>query len=61
MLVLSRKESEVINIGDDIKLKVTRIRGGRVMIGVDAPKEFRILRGELKEHKAAKGETHGDE
>lgn len=47
MLVLSRKASEVITIGDDITVKVVRISGGRVRLAIDAPDEIRIQRGEL--------------
>ena len=48
MLVLSRKESETIRIGDDIT--ITIVRGGHnVRIGIDAPKGVVILRGELSD------------
>jgi carbon storage regulator CsrA len=47
MLVLSRKTDEKIVIGDDIEITVTQIQNGKVRIGVQAPKEVRILRGEL--------------
>jgi len=48
MLVLTRKAGEEILIGDDISLVVTRISGNRVTIGVKAPKEHKIVRGELR-------------
>ncbi len=48
MLVLSRKVSESIQIGDNVKLVVRRIAGGRVTLAIHAPKEVRILRGELE-------------
>ncbi len=48
MLVLSRKEGEKLVIGDGIVLTINRISGNRVTIGVDAPKDVRIIRGELK-------------
>ena len=44
MLVLSRKKGEEINIGDDIVITVRRISGGRVVLGVDAPRSMRIVR-----------------
>jgi carbon storage regulator CsrA len=47
MLVLSRKEGEQLLIGDDIVLTITRITGNRVAIGIDAPRNVRIVRGEL--------------
>ena len=48
-LVLSRKKQESIDIGDDVRVTVTRIAGGKVSIKVDAPREVRILRTELVE------------
>ena len=47
MLVLSRKANESIQIGDKIRMKVIRIGGNRVHIGLNAPASVRILRGEL--------------
>lgn len=47
MLVLSRKIGERIHIGDDIIVTVTKVSGNRVTIGIDAPQEVGILRGEL--------------
>lgn len=53
MLVLSRKASERIQIGDNITLQVRRIAGNRVTIAIDAPRQVRILRGELQQAAAA--------
>lgn len=50
MLVLSRKVSERILIGDDIVLTVTRIDRDRVTLGIEAPDDVVILREELKEN-----------
>jgi carbon storage regulator len=47
MLVLGRKAGEVIRIDDDIVITVVSVGHGRVRIGIDAPKESRVLRGEL--------------
>ncbi len=47
MLVLSRKVDQQITIGDDITLTVVRVDGNRVRIGTSAPRDVRILRGEL--------------
>ncbi len=47
MLVLSRKEGEQLVIGDNITLVISRISGNRVTIGIEAPKEVRIVRSEL--------------
>lgn len=48
MLVLSRKVEEVIRIGDDIQVKVLRIDGNRVKLGIVAPRDVRVLRHELQ-------------
>lgn len=47
MLVLSRKVDEQLLIGDDIVITINRISGNRVVIGIEAPQDVRILRGEL--------------
>ena len=47
MLVLSRKVGQKIAIGDDIVLVINRVAGNRVSIGIEAPDDIRIIRGEL--------------
>jgi len=49
MLVLGRKVGEEILLGKDIVLKIISTANGVVKVGIDAPKELLILRGELKE------------
>lgn len=49
MLVLSRKTGEQIQIGNDITIEVRRVSGNRVALAVQAPRDVRILRGELKD------------
>ena len=48
MLVLSRKSTESIHIGDSVVVTVLEIRGNKVRIGIDAPKEIHVLRSELQ-------------
>ena len=48
MLVLSRTLMESIHIGDSVVVSVLEIRGNKVRLGIDAPKEIRVLRSELK-------------
>ncbi|MBI1312855.1 hypothetical protein GC176_16320 [bacterium] len=47
MLVLTRKQSERILIGESVVLKVVGISGHRVRLAIDAPPDVRIVRGEL--------------
>lgn len=49
MLVLSRKKSESILIGDCIRIVVVDVRGDKVRIAIEAPQNMRIWRGELLE------------
>lgn len=46
MLVLSRKSGESIDIGSNIKICILRT-GGVVRLGIEAPSDVKILRGEL--------------
>ena len=57
MLVLTRKANEQILIGDDIKITLVRVRGNSVRIGIEAPRDVRVVRGEL----ARKLEPHDHE
>ncbi|AJC94336.1 carbon storage regulator CsrA [Campylobacter volucris] len=49
MLILSRKENESIQIGDDIEIKIVQTGKGYAKIGIEAPKTLMILRKELIE------------
>ena len=50
MLVLSRRESEKIIIGDSITITIVRAGGDKVRVGIDAPDDILVLRGELEVH-----------
>ena len=47
MLVLSRKKSEKIMIGEDIVITIADILGEKVKIGIDAPKDIPVHREEV--------------
>jgi len=49
MLVLSRKKQQSIRIGNDIELTVLAIEGDQVKLGIKAPKNIEIHRGEVFE------------
>ena len=48
MLVLSRKVGERLVIGDNVTVVVTKVAGNRVTLGVEAPDDVRIIRGEVE-------------
>jgi len=47
MLILSRKINEEIKINNDVTIKIISISENQVKIGIDAPKEMQIYRGEI--------------
>ena len=49
MLVLSRKKNESIIINDNITIVVVEIRGDKVRLGIEAPKEVPVHRHEVYE------------
>ena len=48
MLVLSRKESQRIRLGDSIVVTIVKISGDKVRIGIEAPANVLVLRDELE-------------
>jgi len=63
MLVLSRYKNERIMIGDDIVVVVVEIRGDKVRLGVEAPKEVPVHREEvwdqIQREKGKEGDDEG--
>ncbi len=57
MLVLTRKRTELIKIGDDIVITVIHTSRGSVKLGIQAPSDVRVLRGELNDR--AEDAHHG--
>lgn len=48
MLVLARKCQQQIQIGENITITVLRVKGNSVRLGIDAPSQIRVTRGELE-------------
>lgn len=61
MLVLSRKVSDAIVIGQNIELEILEIRGRIVRIGIKAPREIPVVRAELivDQEASSSGECDG--
>jgi carbon storage regulator len=51
VLVLQRRRDEQIIIGDDIVITVVEIRSDKVRLGIDAPKETKVDRVEIRRRK----------
>jgi carbon storage regulator CsrA len=47
MLVLTRKNQEQIRIGDNITISILKVKGNSVRVGIEAPRDIRVIRGEL--------------
>ena len=53
MLVLSRRQSERIRLGDSIVLTIVRVSGDKVRLGIEAPPDVVVLREELHTEQSA--------
>jgi carbon storage regulator CsrA len=49
MLVLSRKPGQKLQIGDDITITVLEVHGQVLRLGIEAPRDVRVLRAELQD------------
>ena len=58
MLVLSRKQSQRIKLGDSIVITVVRVAGDKVRLGIDAPRDMLVLRDELEPHEVGARASH---
>jgi carbon storage regulator len=50
MLVLTRKKTQTIVIGESVKITVLHLGGDRIRLGIEAPADVPIRRGELEPH-----------
>jgi carbon storage regulator CsrA len=53
MLVLSRKLQQQIKIGEQITVTILRVKGNTVRVGIQAPRDVRVIRGELPKNEEA--------
>lgn len=47
MLILTRNQGESLSIGEAVKVTVLGTKGGQVRLGIEAPKQIKVLRTEL--------------
>jgi carbon storage regulator len=60
MLILTRRVGETLMISDDVRVTVLKIDGATVHVGIDAPRDTRIRRCELRTLVNADGATKSD-
>ncbi len=48
MLVLSRKETQRIRVGDSVVVTIVKVSGDKVRVGIEAPSDMLVLRDELE-------------
>ena len=56
MLVLSRKLKQEILIGENIKITVLKVKGNSIRLGIEAPRDVHVLRGEIPKKSEVVGE-----
>ena len=57
MLVLSRKLQEQIKIGDDITITVVKVNNRQIRLGIEAPRDVRVVRAELEQRDSNSAES----
>nr|WP_274522150.1 carbon storage regulator [Halorhodospira sp. 9621] len=64
-MIITRRVEEAMHIGDKITIQVSRIKGNRVALAIDAAEDVKVLREELDPHpeddESATAEESGDE
>ena len=58
MLILTRSKDQVITIGDNIRVTIVEVRGDKVRVGIDAPRDVQVTRAELLEQ-TQEGSSNG--
>lgn len=52
VLAITRRPRETVLIGDDIVIQIIEVRGEKVRLAIEAPRDVKILRGEVKDRDA---------
>jgi carbon storage regulator len=60
MLVSTRRVSEAVYIGNDVEVIVLAVRGNQVRIGINAPRDITVDRGEVAARKLRKRDAPAD-
>ena len=60
MLVLTRKPNQQLHIGNDIVITVVKVRGNTIRLGIEAPRDVRIIRSELEAKPEVDDSTKSD-
>lgn len=55
MLVLTRKLNEQIQIGSNITVSILKVKGSTVRVGIEAPRDVRVVRSELPRFEPGEG------
>lgn len=48
MLILTRRESELLYLGENITVAVTKVKGKQVKLSIEAPTKVNVVRGEIR-------------
>ena len=59
MLILTRRVGEVLRIGDDVSITILGVKGNKVRIGIDAPKDVAVHREEIYQRIKREGDVEG--
>lgn len=57
MLVLTRKAQQKIRVGENITITILRVKGQSVRVGIEAPRDIHVVRGELPPKSEMSGES----
>ncbi|MBL8828697.1 MAG: carbon storage regulator [Planctomycetaceae bacterium] len=58
MLVLTRKTQQQIHIGNNVVITILQVKGQNVRVGIEAPRDVRVVRAELKPKSIETGDGH---